>query len=66
MKGTVEEAKVALTKAKEDMARYYNWQRIQAPVYSPGDKVFLDASNIKTTRPSPKLSHRYLGPFPIV
>ena len=28
--------------------------------------MFLDASNIKTTRPSPKLAHRYLGPYPIV
>jgi len=27
--------------------------------------VFLDASNIQTTRPSRKLSHRRLGPFPI-
>ena len=66
MKGTLEEAKAALTKAKEDMARYYNQRRTPAPVYSPGDKVFLDSSDIKTTHPSSKLAHRYLGPYPIV
>ena len=33
--------------------------------YQPGDKVYLDTSNISTTRPSKKLSHRWLGPFPV-
>ena len=28
--------------------------------------MWLDARNIKTTRPSKKLDHRFLGPFPIV
>jgi len=32
-------------------------------VFKPGDKVFLDASDIQTTCPSQKLSHRQLGPF---
>jgi Chromo (CHRromatin Organisation MOdifier) domain len=45
------------------MARYYNQRRTPAPVYAPGDKVYLDASDINTTRPSKKLSHRRLGPF---
>jgi hypothetical protein len=66
MKGMVKEARAALTKTKEDMARYYNQQRMLAPMYSPGDKVFLDASNIKTTCPSPKPLHHYIGPFPVV
>jgi len=34
-------------------------------MYKPGDQVYLDASDIKTTRLSPKLSHRRLGPFEI-
>ena len=34
-------------------------------MYKPGDRVYLDVSDIKTTRPSPKLSHRRLGPFEI-
>src|SRR5436305_7639541 len=30
-----------------------------------GDRVWLDASDIQTTRPSPELSHRHLGPFKV-
>jgi len=66
MKATLEEAKSALNKSKDDMARYYNRRRTPAPVFSPGDKVFLDAGDIHITRPSKKLSHRRLGPYPVV
>ena len=65
MKNTLEEAKAALVKSKGDMARYYNQRRTPAPDYSPGDKVYLDASDISTTRPSQKLSHQRLGPFTV-
>jgi len=65
MKLALEEAKAALTKAKDDMARYYNQKRLPAPTYKPGDLVYLDASDISTTRPSRKLSHRRLGPFSV-
>jgi len=44
---------------------YYNQQRLPTPTYQPGDKVYLDASDISTTRPSWKLSHRRLGPYVI-
>src|SRR3979490_3480852 len=63
MEKSLEEAKSALAKAKDDMARYYNQRRIPAPEYRVGDRVFLDASDIRTTRPSRKLGHRYLGPY---
>ena len=59
------EAKSVIRKAQEDMMQYYNQKRTPAPMYKPGDQVYLDASDIKTTRPSPKLSHRRLGPFKI-
>ena len=65
MKSASEEAKAALTKAKDEMARYYNRRRLPTPTYHPGDLVYLDASDIQTTRPSRKLSHRRLGPFAI-
>src|SRR6267143_4397521 len=65
MKSTLKEAKSAMAKAKDDMAQYYNPRRTPAPVYDPGDRVYLDASDIHTTRPSKKLSHRRLGPFPV-
>jgi len=63
MKDTLEEAKSALAKAKDDMARYYNRRRSPAPTFSPGDMVYLDSKDIQTTRPSKKLSHRRLGPY---
>jgi len=65
MKSTTEEAKSAIHKAQEDMMQYYNRKRSLAPIYKPGDRVYLDASDIKTTCPSPKLSHHRLGPFEI-
>jgi len=65
MKSTLEEAKAALTKSKDDMSRYYDQKRTRAPEYNPGDRVYLDASDIQTTGPSKKLSHRHLGPFTI-
>ena len=63
MEKLLEEAKAALTKSKEDMAHYYNQRRMLAPEYHMGDKVFLNASDIKTTHPLLKLSHCYLSPY---
>jgi hypothetical protein len=65
MKSTLEEAKAALAQSKDDMARYYNQNRTKAPEYKPGDKVYLDASDVQTNRSSRKLSHRHLKPFQI-
>jgi hypothetical protein len=62
MKITLEEAKLALNKAKDDMARYYNQRQLPTPTYQPGDKVYLGASDISMTQPSRKLSHCRLGP----
>jgi hypothetical protein len=53
----IEEEKVALIKVKDEYAMYYNCQHEPAPVFAPGDKVWLDGSNIATNRPSSKLSH---------
>jgi len=65
MESATKEAKSAICKVQEDMMRYYNQRRSLAPVFKPGDWVYLDASNIKTTHLSPKLSYRRLGPFEI-
>ena len=65
MRSTLEEAKSALAKSKDDMARYYDQRRVPAPEYQPGDKVYLNASDVSTTRPSRKLLHQRLGPFSI-
>jgi transposase InsO family protein len=66
MRLAMEKAKASLTKAKDDMTRYYNQRRLPTPTYQPGDMVYLDASDITTsTQPSQKLSHRRLSPFPV-
>ena len=57
MRMAIEEAKSVIHKAQDDMKRYYNRRRTLAPVFNPGDKVFLDALDIQTMRPSQKLSH---------
>jgi hypothetical protein len=53
----IEEAKAALTKAKDEYTMYYNRRREPAPVFTPGDRVWLDRSDIATNRLSSKLSH---------
>jgi len=65
MKSATKETKSAIHKAQEDMTQYYNRKRTLAPMYKPGDRVYLDISDIKTTRPSLKLSYYRLGPFEI-
>ena len=65
MERGLEEAKAALTKAKAEYAQYYNRRRVPAPELNPGDLVWLEAEDIATTRPSAKLSHKRLGPYPI-
>ena len=52
MEHALKEAKAALVKSKDDMARYYDQKWTPAPEYRPGDKVYLDASDIHTIRPS--------------
>jgi len=42
-----------------------NTSRIPAPAFLPGDRVWLNAKNIKTRRPSHKLDYKRLGPFKI-
>ena len=66
MESALEEAKAALAKSKDDMTGCYDWRWTLTPDYKPGDKVYLDASDIHTNRPLRKLSHHRLGPFPIV
>ena len=63
MRMAIEEAKSTICKAQNNMKRYYDRRRTPAPVFNPGNKVFLDTSDIRTMRPSQKLSHRRLSPF---
>jgi hypothetical protein len=57
MKQVWSEAQGALTKAKDKYTRYYDHRRGVPPDSKPGDKVWLDGTDIKEGRPSKKLSH---------
>jgi hypothetical protein len=57
MKDMLEEAKAVLAKAKNEMALYYNRRRAPAPTFVPGDKVYLNATDIQ--------SHRRLSLYPV-
>ncbi|MBW0497694.1 hypothetical protein O181_037409 [Austropuccinia psidii MF-1] len=46
--------------------RYADKSRASPPYFNPGDMVCLSSKNIKSTRPTKKLSETWLGPFPIL
>ncbi|MBW0550165.1 hypothetical protein O181_089880 [Austropuccinia psidii MF-1] len=46
--------------------RYADKSRASPPVFNPSDMVWLSSKNIKSTRPTKKLSERWLGPFLIL
>ncbi|MBW0590108.1 hypothetical protein O181_129823, partial [Austropuccinia psidii MF-1] len=56
------ELEVAINRFK----RYADKSRASPPVFNPGDMVWLSSKNIKSTRPTKKLSERWLGSFPIL
>ena len=43
-----------------------NCRRTPAPEFRVGDKVFIKSDHICTTRPSKKLSEKFLSPFTII
>ena len=59
MKTTLEEAKAALVKSKDDMTRYYNQRRTPAPEYKPRDRVYL----VKMLVTSKPLDHHRNSPI---
>ena len=65
MDAATNEACSALTKAADDMACFYDLHQQAPPSYKLGDKVWLNAQNITTTRPMKKLDHKWLGPYKI-
>ena len=62
MEMATNEARSALQRAADDMARFYDSHHQHAPTYKVGNKVWLNAQNITTTRPMKKLDHKWLGP----
>ncbi|MBW0583429.1 hypothetical protein O181_123144 [Austropuccinia psidii MF-1] len=60
-----QDVKRELEAAINQFKRYADKSRASPPDFNPGDTVWLSSKNIKSTRPTKKLSERWLGPFPI-
>jgi len=60
-----DEARKGLETAQEQMRRYADPSRKEAPAYQVGDLVMLNGRNIQTRRPSRKMEHKNHGPFQI-
>ncbi|MBW0501713.1 hypothetical protein O181_041428 [Austropuccinia psidii MF-1] len=61
--------KVVKEELESEMRRFKNYADINRailPAFQPGDKVWLPSKSIKTTRPTKKLSERWLGPFEVL
>jgi len=66
MKTVHEEAQAALFKSRDDMTRYADFYRREAPEYKIGDKVWLSTKNLNVDWPSHKLIEQQLGPYEII
>ena len=61
-----EQARKALENTREAMKKYYDRKATDQPNIEVGDLVMLNAKNIRTKRPSKKLSAKLYGPFKVL
>jgi hypothetical protein len=66
MKKIRDEAAAALEKTQKTMKKHYDAHRREAPVFKVGDKVWLEAKDITTDRPTKKFDDTRLGPYEIL
>ena len=60
------DVKEQLKAAQENMKKFANIRRISAPLFKPGNLVWLLRKFVKTTRPCDKLDFKKLGPFKVL
>jgi hypothetical protein len=65
MADALNKAKENLTAAKQRQAAYANEHRREV-VFKEGDMVLLSTANLRNEGRAPKLSPKFIGPFPIV
>jgi len=63
MKSVLDKAKYAIYKFQKDMKLYYGCWQTLAPIFKPSNKMYINFTDIQTTYPSAKLSHRHLRPY---
>ena len=59
-------AQEALENARSSMKKHYDKRKEKGRDFEEGEKVWLDAKNLKTYRPGKKLDNKRLGPFTIL
>ena len=52
--------------AQANYEEFANWSRNYAPIYAPGDLVWINTKNFETRRPTKKFDHKYIRPYPIL
>ncbi len=60
------ELAAGLTRAQEYQERYYNQRHAATPEFQLGDRVWLEATNIRTQQPTRKFAPKRLGPYRII
>lgn len=60
-----EELKSLMKIAQERQTRFYDRHHGDTPAFNVGDKVWLEATNIRTDRPASKFAAERLGPYKI-
>jgi hypothetical protein len=66
MKSKYEQVIKTVTETRETRKKYYDRKAIPQPDIEVGDLVMLNAKNIRTKRPSKKLSPKLYGPFKVM
>ena len=61
-----DDANSALVKSAATMKRFYDTSHNSSPDYAPNDRVWLEATFLKTERPSKKLDDKRFGPFRVL
>jgi len=66
MQVTHQHARKALEQTRAELSKYYDRKAREPPDNKVGDLVMLKAKNIRTKRPTKKLSRRMHGPFQVL
>lgn len=62
----IDRARSFMAEAQDRYANTADAHRSDAASYKPGDMVWLSTKSLRTGRPSPKLSEKWVGPFKVV
>jgi len=65
MEAATKEAHLALARAADNMACFYDAHHREAPLHAVGDQVWFNWQNIITNCLMNKLDHKLLGPYTV-